>query len=163
MNDPIEPADAARALSEIGRQREQVIRRNTAVPGWFWWAIAVLNIAFAADTESQRGALVWTGIALYTVGTLALNGVRLRAARRTPPRDDVLAPGAVTRVLASVAAFVAVVIGVALATKLSLEAARVPYPGTIASAIVMAVFVPGGQVLTRYHTAVMVGRPGGRG
>ena len=38
MNDQIEPADAARALSEIGRRREQVIRRASTVPGWYWWA-----------------------------------------------------------------------------------------------------------------------------
>ena len=50
MNDQIEPADAARALSEIGRRREQVIRRASTVPGWFWWASAVLTTAFAADT-----------------------------------------------------------------------------------------------------------------
>ena len=36
-NDRIEQADAARALSEIGRRREQVIRRRV-IPGWFWWA-----------------------------------------------------------------------------------------------------------------------------
>ena len=54
MNDQIDPADAARALSEIGRRREQAIRR-AAIPRWFWWATAVLTIAWAADTESQRG------------------------------------------------------------------------------------------------------------
>ena len=42
MNDQIDPADAARALCEIGRRREQVIRRNSAIPGWYWWAVAVL-------------------------------------------------------------------------------------------------------------------------
>jgi hypothetical protein len=163
VNDQVEPADAARALSEIGRRREQVIRRASAVPRWFWWASAVLTIAWVADYESQRGALFWAGTALYAAGTLALMGQRLRAVRRAPLRDDKLAPGAIPRMLASAAAFVAVVFGVGLATKLSLEAARVPHPGTIASAVTMAVFVPGGQALTRYHTAVMVRRSGGRG
>ena len=165
MNDQIkqiEPADAARALSEIGRRREQVIRR-AAVPRWFWWASAVLVIAFAADTEFLHGALSWAGIALFAAGMLAVNGLRLRALFRAPPRDDKLAPGSVPRVLASSAAFVAVVMGVALATKFSLEAAGVPHPGTIATAVAMAVFVPGGLALTRYQTAFLVRRSGGRG
>jgi hypothetical protein len=163
VDDQIEPADAARALSEIGRRREQVIRRASAVPGRFWWAVAVLNIAFVADYESQRGALYWTGIALYAAGTLALTGLQMRASRRVPLRDDQVPPGSVPRILASAAAFVAVMIGVALATVLSLEAARVPYPGTITSAVVAVAFVAGGKMLTRYQTAVLVGRPGGRG
>ena len=63
MNDQIEPADAASALSEIGRRREQVIRR-AAVPGWYWWATAVLTIALSAAVESGRGhgVLAWIGL-----------------------------------------------------------------------------------------------------
>ena len=93
MNDQIEPADAARALSEIGRRREQVIRR-AAAPRWFWWASAVLTIAFAADIDytSRRGALFWAGVALFTAGTLAVNGLRLRAVHRAPPRPGLAAP-----------------------------------------------------------------------
>jgi hypothetical protein len=162
VNDQIEPADAARALSEIARRREQVIRR-TAAPRWLWWASAVLTIGFAADVDSQRGALFWTGVALFTAGTLAVNGLRLRAVHRAPPRGDLFAPGSAPRVLAGEAALVAVVFGVTLAAGLSLVAAGVPYPATIATAAGMAVFVAGGQALTRYHTAFLVRRPGGRG
>jgi hydrogenase-4 membrane subunit HyfE len=161
VNDRIEPADAARALSEIARRREQVIRR-TAVPRWFWWASAVLAIMLAADTESQHGALLWTGIALFTAGTLAINVLLFRAVRRAPLRPD-LEARSVPGVLAGAAALVAVVFGVALGTKLSLEAAGVPYPGMIASAAAMAVLVAGGQMLMRYRTAFLVRRPGGRG
>ena len=102
MNDQIEPADAARALSEIGRQREQVIRRSAAIPRWFWWASAVLTIAFAADIDytSLRGALFWAGVALFAAGTLAVNGLRLRAVRGAPLRPDLVAPGSVPRLLA---------------------------------------------------------------
>ena len=57
----------------------------------------------------------------------------------------------------------AVVLGVTLATGLSLVAARVPYPATIACAAGMAVFAAGGQALTRYNTAFLVRRSGGRG
>jgi hypothetical protein len=156
----IEPADAARALSEIARRREQVIRR-TAVPRWFWWASAVLAIALVA-IESQRGALFWTGIALYTAGMLAVNVLMWRAVRGAPLRPD-LDARSVPRVLAGAAALVAVVTGVGLGTKLSLEAAGVPYPGLIAVAAGMAVFVPGGQALMRHRTAFLVRQSGGRG
>jgi hypothetical protein len=163
VNDQIEPADAARALSEIGRRREQVIRR-TAVPSWYWWAIAVLSIAFAADQESQRGALFWAGAALFAVGMLAVNGLALsRQFRGAPPRPDLVAPGSVPRMLAGQAALGAVVTGVVLATKLGLEAAGVPYPGTIAVAVGTAVLVAGGQMLMRYGIALLVRRSGGRG
>jgi hypothetical protein len=164
VNDQIEPADAARALSEIGRRREQVIRR-AAAPRWFWWASAVLTIAFAADIDysSLRGALFWAGVALFTAGTLAVNGLRLRAVRGAPPRGGMVAPGSVPRVLAGEAALSAAVVGVTLGTGLSLVAARVPYPATIAVAAGMAVLVAGGQALTRYNTAFLVRRPGGRG
>jgi hypothetical protein len=163
VNDQIDPADAARALSEISRRREQVIRR-AATPRWFWWASAVLTIAFAADIDSQRGALFWAGVALFTAGTLAINGLMLsRRVRGAPVHPDLVAPGSVPRILAGEAALAAIVAGVALATGLSLEAAGVPYPATIATAAGMAALVAGGQALTRYHTAFLVRRSGGRG
>jgi hypothetical protein len=165
VNDQIEPADAARALSEIGRRREQVIRRASTVPGWFYWAIAVLTTAFAADTDytSQRGALFWAGVALFAAGVLADIGLLLRAVRGAPLRPDLVAPGSVPRLLARDAALAAVVTGVTLAAKFSLEAAGVPYPATIAVAAGMTVLVAGGQMLTRYRIAFLVRRPGGRG
>jgi hypothetical protein len=164
VNDQIEPADAARALSEISRQREQVIRR-TAVPRWYWWAIAVLVIAFAADADySRRGALFWAGVALLAAGMLAVNGLQLSREFRGPALSpDTVAPGFVPRLLAGQAALVAATTGVTLGTELSLEAARVPYPSTISSAVGMAVFVAGGQVLMRYRMALLARRPGGRG
>jgi hypothetical protein len=165
VNDQIEPADAARALSEIGRQREQVIRRAFTVPGWFYWAIAVLVIAFAADVDytSQRGALFWAGVALFAAGVLADIGLLLRAVRGAPLRPGLVAPGSLPRLLARDAALSAVVAGVTLAAKLSLEAAGVPYPATIAVTAGMAVLVAGGQMLTRYRIAFLVRRSGGRG
>jgi hypothetical protein len=58
MDDRAEPADAARALGEIGRRREQVIRRamRAAFPVWYWWTTAVLTVALAASFEYRRGA-----------------------------------------------------------------------------------------------------------
>jgi len=164
MDDRIGPADAARALSEIGRRREQVIRR-AATPRWFWRASAVLTIAFAADTDytSPRGALFWAGAALFAAGTLAVNALVLFRRVRAPLRPDLAAPGSDTRMLPEAAALMAAAAGVTLATGLSLAAARVPYPATIATAAGMAVLAAGGQALTRYSTAFLVRRPGGRG
>jgi hypothetical protein len=63
MTDQTEPADAAGALSEIGRQRERVIRRavRAAFPGWYWWTNGLLAIALTASVESRpRCAAAWT-------------------------------------------------------------------------------------------------------
>jgi hypothetical protein len=165
LNDQIEPADAARALSEISRRREQAIRR-TAIPRWFWWAAAVLTIASAADADySQgRGALYWAGVALTAAGMLAVNGLLLSRQSRSPT----LSPDLVTldsgpRLLALSVAIWPAVAGVTLGTGLGLEAARVPYPATIATAVGMAVLVAGGQVLMRYRLHLLAPRPGGRG
>jgi hypothetical protein len=113
--------------------------------------------------ESGSGALLWLGVALFTVGSLVISGLLSRALRGARPRRDLAAPGSVSRLLAGAAAFAAVLLGVALATGLSLKAAGVPYPGTIAAAVTMVVSTVGGQVLMRYHTAFLVRRSGGRG
>jgi hypothetical protein len=164
VNDQIEPADAARALSEIGRRREQVIRR-TAIPRWFWWAIAVLTIALAADADhSRRGALYWAGNALFTAGMLAVNGLLLSRQSRGPTLSpDLVALDSGPRLLAGSVALWPAVAGVMLGTSLGLEAARVPYPATIACAAGMAVLVAGGQMLMRYRLHLLAPRPGGRG
>jgi hypothetical protein len=164
VNDQIDPADAARALSEIGRQREQVIQR-TAIPRWFWWATAVLVTASAADADySRRGAHYWAGVALSVAGVLAVNGLLRYRQRRGPTLSpDLVAPGSDPRLLAWSVALWSAVAGVALATGLGLEAARVPYPATIASAASMAVLVAGGQVLMRYRLHLLARRPRGRG
>src|SRR5438128_12695366 len=88
VDEQIEPSDAADALSEIGRRREQVIRRaqREVFPGWFWWANAVLMIALAAAVESRRGVVLGIGIALFVVGSLVLNVPASRASRAAPPR-----------------------------------------------------------------------------
>jgi hypothetical protein len=163
MNDQTEPADAARALSEIGRRREQAIRRAAAPPRWYWWASAVLATAFAVDIDSQHGALFWAGAALFAVGTLAVNALVLFRRARAPLHPGLAAPGSAARMLPWAAALVAAVAGVTLGTGLSLVAARVPYPATIAVAAGMAVVAAGGQALTRYNTDVLVRRSGDRG
>jgi hypothetical protein len=157
MNEQIDPADAARALSEIGRRREQVIRR-AAIPGWFWWANAVLVIALTAAVESGRGAVLWIGIALFVVASLVLNVPISRAARAARPRRGLAGPGHVPGLLVRLAAFAVILVGVALATGLSLKAAGVPYPGTIAATVAAVVYAVGWQLLMRYETATLLRR-----
>ena len=50
MTDQVRPEEAARALTEIDQRQEQVIRL-AVIPTWYWWAIAVLMVTFAAAGE----------------------------------------------------------------------------------------------------------------
>lgn len=158
MEDQVEPADAARALDEIGRRREQVIRRamRAAVPAWYWWTTAVLTIALAASFEYRGGALSWLGVTLFVAGSLVTSVPVSRAARAAPLHRGLDAARRET--LIAVAAFVLVLLGVCLVTGLSLKAAGVPYPATIAAAVAALVFAIGGQVLMRRVTDVLVRR-----
>jgi hypothetical protein len=162
MSDPIEPAEAARALSEISRQREQVIRRKV-FPAWYWWAYAVLITGLAASVESGRGVFIGIGIALFTVGSLAIDVPVRRAARAAAPRRGLAGPGAARRTLTGLVAFAAVLIGAGLAAGLGLKAAGVPHPGTIAAAVTAVLFAVGGPMLVRLEAAMLVRRSRSRG
>jgi hypothetical protein len=163
MDDQVGPADAANALDEIGRRREQVIRRamRAACPVWYWWTTAVLTIALAASFEYRRGALCWIGVTLFVAGSLVTGVPVSRAARAAPLRRGL--DTARRETLVGLAAFVLVLLGVCLATGLSLKAAGVPYPATIAAAVAAVAFAVGGQVLVRRVTAIMVRRSWNQG
>jgi hypothetical protein len=165
MDDQIEPADAERALSEIGLRREQVIRRaiRAAFPGWSWWANAVLMVVLMAAIESGRDVVLWIGIALFVAGSLVINVPVSRAARAARPRRGLDTPGSARRTLIGLATFMAVLIGVLLATAFSLKAAGVPYAATIATAVTGLVFAVGGQLLMRHVTTVLVRQSWSRG
>jgi hypothetical protein len=160
VSGPIEPAEAARALGEIDRRREQVIRRRI-FPRWWWWAYAVLMTVFAACVESGRGVLVGLGIAVFLVGSFAVDVPVRRAARAAAPRRG-LAPGSASRTLIGLSAFAALVLGAAIATGLGLKAAGVCRPGTIAAAVAGVVFAVAGPVFVRSAEAMLVRRSGGR-
>ena len=151
MGDRIDPADAASALCEIDRRREQVIRRKV-FPRWWWWAYAVLMTAFSAAVESGRAALIWLSVALFVACSLSIDVPVRRAARAAAPRRG-LGAG---RALTGVAAFVLGLLGVGLATGLSLKAAGVPHPGTIAAAVTGTLFAVVGPLLVRYEANLLV-------
>jgi hypothetical protein len=61
------------------------------------------------------------------------------------------------------AAFVVGLVGVALATGLSLKAAGVPHPGTITAALTGMLFAVVGPLLVRYHADMLVRRSESQG
>ena len=158
MDEPIDPTDAADALDEISRRREQVIRRafRAAFPVWYSWTTAALMVELVACVESGRGVLVWIGLAVFVVGSFVTSVPVSRAARAAPLRRNLDTRR--REALVGIAAFMAVLLGVALATGLSLRAAGVPYPGTIAAAVAAVLYAVGGQLVIRYVTAVLVRR-----
>ena len=162
MDEHIEPEDAARALDEIRRRREQVIRRKV-FPTWYWWAHAALIIMLTACIESGSGVLLWVGIALFVVGALLVDRPVIRASRAASPRRGLAGPGTDRRTVIALATFVVVLLGVLVATALGLKAAGVPYPATIAATITALVFAVAGQQLVRYEQAVLVRRSGNEG
>lgn len=161
MSDRIEPADAAHALSEIDRRREQVIRRKV-FPGWWWWAYAVLFTVLGAAADSGHGVLLGIGIALFVVGSFAVDVPIRRAARAAAPRRG-LAPGSAPRSLTGLVGFVVGLLGVGLATGLGMKAAGVAHPGTIAAAVTGVAFAVCGPLLVRWEAAMLVRRSGRHG
>src|SRR5689334_2476413 len=115
MSEQIDPAEAARALGEIGRWREQVIRRKV-FPRWWWWTYAVLRTAFSTAVESAHGVLLGIAIALFLVGMLLVDVPVRRAARAAAARRGLGA----RRTLIGLAVFVLGLLGVAMATGFSL-------------------------------------------
>jgi hypothetical protein len=150
MDDQIEPTDAALALSEIGRRREQVILRKV-FPRWYWWAHAVLIVELMACIESGRGVL-------FVAGALFIDVPVSRAARAAPMHRSLVGPGPVRGTLIGLASFVTVLFGILVGTAFGLRAAGVPYPATIAATVTAVVFAVGAQTLVRYEAAVLVRR-----
>src|SRR5215831_8566021 len=133
MTDELRPEAAARALDEIGQRQAQVIRQ-AIIPTWYWWAIAVLMVAFAAVVDTQQSLVVGIGVAVFVVGVLTTTGWMvfhtIRAVRSAQPRNDLLGPKGVVAILG----FVAVTVGVSLAVAFILKASGVAYATTISVA-----------------------------
>jgi hypothetical protein len=161
MSDPIEPAGAARALDEIDRRREQVIRRKI-FPRWYWWTHAALLLAFMGALQSGNAVVTWFGLGLYTVAAAAVDRPVSRRARAAAPRRGLGGPGEARRTLTAIACFLACLLGVMVTTALSLRAAGVHYAVIIAGTITAVLFAVGGQALVRWGTNVQVRRSGGQ-
>jgi hypothetical protein len=157
--DQVRPEEAARALTEIGQRQEQVIRL-AVIPNWYWWAIAVLMVAFAAAVETRQGLVVGIGTAVFATGVLATTGrVVFRGVRSAKLRNDLLGPGGVVAILC----FVAVTVGVSLGVAFILKASGVSYAATIGVSVTAVMLVVGGPMLMRHLQGRMLARrPGSR-
>lgn len=152
MTDQVRPEEAARALTEIGQRQEQVIRL-AIIPNWYWWAIAVLMVAFVAAIETRQGLVIGIGTAAFVAGVLTTTGVLVfRAVRSAQPRNDLLGPGGVVAILA----FVAITVGVSLLAAFTLKAAGVSYAATIGVSVTAVMLVVGGPMLMRYLQGLML-------
>ena len=142
----VRPDEAAGALTEIARRREQVITL-TIIPTWFWWATAILIVGLAAAVETRRPLVIGIGTVVFVLGILATVGRAVfGVVRRAQPRNDLLGPADVLAILG----FVAVVLAVSLPTAFALDAAGVRYPavwGNLAGAVLLVI---GGPLLMRY-------------
>ena len=157
MTDHAGPEEAARALTEIGQRQEQVIRL-VVVPNWYWWAIAVPMVAFAAAVDTGQGLVVGIGTAVFVAGVLITTGAMVfRAVRSAQPRNDLLGPGGVVAILG----FVAVTIGVSLAVAFTLKASGVSYAATIGVSVTAVMLAVGGPMLMRYLQGRMLANRSG--
>ena len=157
MADEVRPEEAARALSEIGRRQEQVIRL-AIIPTWYWWAIAILMVMFTEAVETRRGLVIGFGTAAFVAGVLATTGwMVFRMIRSAQPRNDLLGPGGVVAILG----FVAVTVGVSLAVAFTLRASGISHPATIGVSATAVMLVVGGPILMRYLQGLMLANRSG--
>ncbi|MFJ3957129.1 hypothetical protein [Arthrobacter sp. NPDC090010] len=155
MSDPVTPAEATRALGEIDDRSEQVIRRRV-FPAWWWWSYAALFTALAASMEIASGSFFAVGIGLFVIASFVIDVPVRRAAGTAAPRRGIGGPGTTRRTLIGLAAFVVSLVIIGLATGLLLKALAVPYPGTIAAAVVGIAFAIAGPMLVRRDASALV-------
>lgn len=157
VTDQVRPEEAARALTEIDQRQEQVIRL-AVIPNWYWWAIAVLMVAFTAAVDTRQSLIVGIGTTVFVAGVLAATGWAVfRAVGSAQPRNELLGFGGVVAILG----FVAVTIGVSLAITLILNASGVSYAATIGVSVAAVLLVVGGPMLMRYLQGLMLANRSG--
>ncbi len=157
MANEVRPDEAAGALTEIARRREQVVSL-TIVPIWFWWAVTVLMVGFVIAVETRRPLVIGIATAAFVLGILLVTGrLVLGVVRRAQPRNELRRPTGVLAILG----FVAGILAVTLPTSFALEAAGVRYPATAGILLAGVCMVVGGPLLMRYLRRLMLGHQGG--
>jgi hypothetical protein len=159
MNDQVRPDEAARALAEIGRRQEQVIKL-TAIPNWYWWVVSVLMVAFSAAVESRRPVAIAIGATVFALGIASTTSyVAIGGWRRAQVRNNLLGPNGAFAIVA----FVALTVGVSLAVAFGSQAAGLDYPGTLGTTVGAVLLAIGGPLLTRHlHSVMLANRAGSR-
>jgi hypothetical protein len=146
-------AEAAAELAEIQRRHEQVIK-TVLVPVWYWWAYAIVLIAYGVGRDIGDPAVKAIVITLAVLAMVVLSGVMIPEVRRRVKVH--LDPQPQARAIAAVVGLIIVVTVVTGFTAIALVAARVPYPVTIACAAGGAVLVIAGPLVNRYLHRLML-------
>lgn len=152
MTNEVRPDEAAGALTEIARRREQVVTL-TIIPTWFWWATAVLTVGLSVAVDTRRPLVIGIATAAFVFGIFIVTGrLVLGIVRRAQPRNDLLRPAGVLAILG----FVAGVLTVSLPTSFALKAAGVRYSATAGILLASVVMVVCGPLLMRYLRRLML-------
>lgn len=156
MGEELRPDEATRALAQIRDRQEQVIN-VTVIPAWYWWLVGSLIVALPAAVESRQPVVIGIGIAGFVLGIIGSTGWAIRRARHVQPRNNLLGG----RGIAMILGFVALVVGVSLALALSLSAAGVSHPATLANVLGAVLLIAGGPLLTRALRRIMLANRAG--
>ncbi len=146
-------AEAAAALAEIQRRREQVIKA-VLVPVWYWWAMAAGMVAIGAARDTGDLVVQAITIPLAALVMAVLTGAMIPAVRRRVQVHSATQPGA--RAAAAIFGLILLVDGAIVGTAAGLHAAGFPYPGTIGTAAGAAVIVIAGPLVNRYLSRLML-------
>jgi peptidoglycan/LPS O-acetylase OafA/YrhL len=150
MNGEYEPRDAEQALAEIRGRQEQVIG-TALVPGWYWWALAVLMVGLGTGVDERESFPIGVAVVAFVAGVLAATAWATRSALNFRLRNDLLGISGVPAILGLVACVIAVALGAAFA----LRAAHEPLPGTVGTALGGLVLIAGGPLLMRTLHGIM--------
>ena len=159
MANEIHPDEAAGALREIARRREQVVNLAIA-PTWFWWAFPLLLVGFSVTVETWRRPVVGIIFAVFLLGNAIIVGcVLLGTVRRAKPRNNLLGRAGIL----AIPGFMLGALAVCSAVSVALKAAGVGYAQTWSTLLFGVVMVVGGPLLTRRLRRGMLKNPiGGR-
>ena len=157
MPDELRPDEAARALTEIRKRQEQVIKL-AIIPVWYWWVIAALMVGLSAAVDSRRALAIGIGTSAFVIGVLGATArAVLGGLRRAQLRNDLLGPVGVLAILG----FVATILAVALPIAFAFQAAGIRYPATLGVLVGAILMVVGGPWLMRFLHRLMLARRAG--
>jgi hypothetical protein len=145
---PINPADASRALDDVEVRRRQIIAQID-VPAWYWWGLALGWVGLGLVTVA---AIPWLSV-VATVGFGALHSaVATRVidgrhgSRQLTVRADVVSRHVRALVIGFLMALIVVTVGIALVA----DAVGAPQPVLIASITVAVAVLIGGPRLMAF-------------
>jgi hypothetical protein len=150
MNGQFEPRDAEQALAEMRGRHEQVIGA-ALVPGWYWWALALLMVGLGAAVDARESFPIGIAVVLFVVGVLASTAWATRSAVNVRLHNDLLGSSGVPAILGLNAVVIAMTLGAAFA----LRAARAPLPATFGTLLGGLALVVGGPILMRTLHRIM--------